>query len=81
MQVRFGERMLEVGGPFLAADLHESNDLLDDPSSLRERLEQEGYLLLRGLQDRKKVAAARLGILEKLAEDGAFDPGSPLLML
>jgi len=78
MEVRFGERRLEIGGPYLGADLRESNDLLDDPSSLRVRLDQEGYLLLRGLQDPKKVSAARLAILERLAEEGLLDPASPV---
>jgi hypothetical protein len=78
MQVRFRNRTLQLGSDSIGADLRESNDIVGDPAWIRQRLGEDGYLLVRGLRDRNKVLAARLAILEKLAERGALDPHSPL---
>lgn len=58
--------------------LQSSADCLDDPQSLRERLEELGYLYLPGFFDREEVLAARMVILRRLAELGSIDPDFPL---
>jgi len=58
--------------------LQSSVDYLDDPSALRDRLTDLGYLYLPGFFDREEVLAARMVILEELAARGAIDPRFPL---
>lgn len=76
--LRMGAHDLELGGPYLG-HLRVANDLLNDPAALRERMEEDGYLLLRGLHRREKVEAARRVILENLAANGQIDPARPLM--
>ncbi|MFH1070435.1 MAG: phytanoyl-CoA dioxygenase family protein [Candidatus Glassbacteria bacterium] len=59
--------------------LRESNDILDDCLALRQRIEEDGYLLIRGGIDRDVVLAARLEILEKLDSVGEIDRTKPLI--
>ena len=49
-------------------ELRESNDLLNDMSALRERMAEDGYLLLRDYLDQEWVMDARRSVLEVLAE-------------
>lgn len=79
MELRIGKRQLELGGQYLKADLRDSNDLLDDPAALKQRLEDEGYLLIRGLHPREQVMEARQELLEKLAERRLLKPGTVLM--
>jgi len=51
-------------------ELRASNDLLDEPERLRERLAEDGYVLLRGVLDADAIADARRAFLEVLAEGG-----------
>lgn len=60
-------------------ELRESNDIADNPRSLRERIEQDGYLFIRGGLDRDQVLAARREILEKLDQVGEIDNSRPLM--
>ena len=64
----------EVGGEFLGADLAASNDILNDGAALRARLEQDGYLLIRGLRERGVVLYARRAIVEQLAAQDVLAP-------
>ena len=41
------------------APMRDGTTLIDDPSALRERLREDGYLLLRGVLDREDVLAVR----------------------
>lgn len=86
MMVKVGSRELELGGPHLT-ELRSSNDLLHDIDALRNRMQEDGYLLLRGFHDREQVMKARQRILEKmdrmgklerdtLLEDGVMADGS-----
>lgn len=50
-----------------------------EPEALRNRVEEDGYVLLRGLLDPVKVLAARRRVLEQLDEAGQLDPGAPLM--
>lgn len=72
-----GERELELGGKYLGS-LREANNLLGDAEALRARIEEDGYLLIRGLQDREKVQGARRVVLENLNANGQVDPSAPL---
>ena len=79
MQVPFGQRELELGGKYIAADLRDSNELLDDVAALRARMEEDGYLLIRGLYDREQVLGARRALLERINEAGGLAPDAPLM--
>ncbi len=74
---QMGKRELELGGKYLGL-LRDANDLLGDVQALRARMKEDGYLLLRGLQPREKVYAARMHILECLDANGQIDRSHPL---
>jgi hypothetical protein len=76
--VTMGKQQLELGGPYLG-ELREANALLGEPAALRERLAEDGYLLVRGLHRPEQVLAARRHILENLAANGQLDPAAPLM--
>ena len=46
--------MIQVTG-----ELRVSNDAFDDPSEIRRRMDQEGYLFFKGLQDKDKLMSLR----------------------
>ncbi|MCZ7647739.1 MAG: phytanoyl-CoA dioxygenase family protein [Planctomycetota bacterium] len=73
-----GKRELELGGKYLG-NLRDSNELLDNPEALRARMTEDGYLLLRGLQPRENVVAARRVLLENLSANKQLDPNAPLM--
>lgn len=52
--------------------------LLDDPAGLRERLEADGYLYLRGALDADAVRAARGEILSRIEAVGEVEPGTDI---
>ena len=54
----------------LVGELTDSTTLLENSEALRERLEQDGYLLVRGAVDRQCIAAARSEVFNRLAEVG-----------
>ena len=64
--------------PAAFGELTDCTPLLDDVDALRQHMQDEGYLLLRGLLNRDDVRAARLSMLERLAEQGHLDPNYPL---
>ena len=67
---------MKLDGPHLGP-LREANSLLGIPGALRARMEEDGYLLIRGLHDRERVLAARRKILERVEQDGHLVPKSP----
>ncbi|MBI4532236.1 MAG: phytanoyl-CoA dioxygenase family protein [Candidatus Latescibacteria bacterium] len=77
MVVNMGQRDLRLGGSYLDY-LREANELLNDPPALRDRMEEDGYLLIRGLHDTDRVRAARQVVLENLNANGQLDPTAPL---
>jgi hypothetical protein len=77
MKLRFAERELELGGDSLGY-LRDSNALRGNFAALRARMEEDGYLLLRGLHNVEKVRAVRRFLLEKLAENDQIDGNYPL---
>ena len=78
MNVRFGYRNVEFPGETLGV-LRDSSDLLGNVAALHARMDEEGYLLLRGLIDRQKVLTARETILAHMRENDALTPDTPLL--
>jgi len=77
MKVTIGERALEMGGKYLT-ELRSSNDILEDTEALRARLEDDGYLLIRGFHNRERVLSARMEFLHKLHAMGLLDQEAPL---
>jgi hypothetical protein len=77
MKLQMGKQELEMGSKYLT-ELRSSNDILDNTEALRTRLEQDGYLLIRGFQERDRVLAARTEFLNKLQSMGRLDPSLPL---
>jgi hypothetical protein len=78
MILTMGQRELELGGRYLGT-LRDSTGLLPNVAALRERMDEDGYLLLRGFHDPEQVLAARRHVLERLAENGQLDPERPLM--
>lgn len=72
MWIKVGNRSLELGGPHLT-ELRDSNDIMHDYQALRSRIEEDGYLLLRGFHDREEVLKARRSVLEKMNKMGKLD--------
>lgn len=58
------------------AQMTESNDLLDDPVALRERMDSDGYILMRRLIDPERIADVRNDFQEILAGTGWIHGGS-----
>ncbi|WP_053376464.1 phytanoyl-CoA dioxygenase family protein [Paenibacillus sp. FJAT-27812] len=69
MMVKVGSRELEMNGPHLI-ELRSSNDIIHDMAALRKRMEDDGYLLIRGFHEREQVLRARMSILEKMDRTG-----------
>ena len=55
-----------------------SDSLTGDPKALRARLEQDGYVFVPGLLDRKAVRAGRMELLGHVQAHGALDPAYPV---
>ncbi|RAP76842.1 phytanoyl-CoA dioxygenase [Paenibacillus montanisoli] len=72
-----GKRELEMGSMYLT-ELRSSNDIWEDTAALRERLREDGYLLIRGFHDRAKVQKARMAFLRNMHERGLLDDAAPV---
>lgn len=73
--VRIGDHDLEMGGRYVKK-LRDSTGLKGDFSALRERLEEDGYLFIRGFHPREQVLKARSEILLRLQAAGKLAPGT-----
>jgi hypothetical protein len=60
-------------------ELRESQSLLRDMTALRARMDEDGYLLLRGLLNREDVLSARRFAAQRLLEGGHIEPGTDLM--
>ena len=69
---------MELGGRYLGA-LRELDEPVSDADALRARLEEDGYVLIRGLHSRDRVLAARRRMLEALDGAGRLDRSHPLM--
>jgi hypothetical protein len=72
-----GYRFATETGAF--GELRDSSALVGDVAALRERMAEDGYLLLRRCLDRELVAAARRELCAKLDGVGLLDRGRPLI--
>ncbi len=79
MRVPIGNRELEFGKEL--GELRDCNALLNDREALHRRMDDDGYLLVRGLHQRDTVLRARRKILEfcNTGEGNAILPGTDLM--
>ena len=77
MKLRIMQGEVRVGSRYLSS-LREANDLLGDPAALHSRMEEDGYLLIRGLQKVENIQAARRVVLENLQANNQLDPKFPI---
>src|SRR5262245_18350569 len=73
-----GQREMDLPSKYLGT-LREANGLLDDVDALRNRMAEDGYLLIRGLFERERVLEARRQIVEALVREGQIDTIRPLM--
>jgi hypothetical protein len=78
MKVKFCRTEVDYPGEKLG-ELRDSNDLLGNMDSLKARMSQDGYLLIRNFFDRETVLKAREAIVGYMDEKSALVPGEPLL--
>lgn len=64
-------------GPGPLGELRDSSGFINRPDALRERMTEDGYLLLRQCLDPAQVLAARAELCTKLAAVGLLDPAHP----
>ena len=57
-------------------ELRDSTAFFDDAEELRRRLDEDGYVLIRGLIPRETVMASRRMLIESMLPHGGFLPGS-----
>ncbi len=73
--VTMGKQTMEMGGPYLGW-MKDSSDLMGNPAGLRERMAEDGYLLLRGLHNPDTVLRVQNLMCSNLAENDQLIPGS-----
>ena len=56
----------------------ESNDLLADTEALRQRMEEDGYLIIRNFHNREDIMKARKEIIDHMESQGVLAEGSTL---
>lgn len=76
MKLMMGQDELEIGGKYLST-LRDANDLIDDMDAIHRRMDEDGYLLIRGLQNTEKVKAARQVVLDNLKANDQLDLDQP----
>ena len=79
MKYQIGKREFEAGTSALTLNLRDSNGIQGDAPALRERLEDDGYLLIRGFHDAEQVTDVRREILTRLQERDQLDESAPLM--
>ena len=77
-QLRFGYREMTFPSAELG-ELRDSSPLLGNRTALHSRMQEDGYLLLRGLFNRETVLQARQTVLEHMAQQEALTPGTAIL--
>ncbi|MCC6127129.1 MAG: phytanoyl-CoA dioxygenase family protein [Pirellulales bacterium] len=64
--------------PTAFGELRVSADIVRDPTALKARIDEDGYLFLPGLLDRSDVLAARDETLRRMSAAGYLDPAYPI---
>jgi len=65
--------------PEAFGELRRSDDILDQPAALNQRLDEDGYLYVPGFLPRELILAGRASIAERLAAEGSLDPAHPVM--
>ncbi len=73
------KKPFEAESRYLTLRLPDSTGILDDVEALRQRMDEDGFLLIRNFHDREEVMNVRRGILEKLRDQGKLHPDYPLM--
>ena len=76
MKLMMGQDELELGSKYLST-LRDANDLIDDMDAIHRRMDEDGYLLIRGLQKTEKIKAARQVVLDNLKTNDQLDLDQP----
>jgi len=77
MKLKFANHEYELDGRYLGAELADSNDVMTNAMALRQRMAENGYLLIRG-HDRNQVLTARTQILNELLNRGLLATDRPI---
>jgi hypothetical protein len=78
MKYAVGKRELEFGTEL--GEMRDASGRLGDPRALRQQMDEDGYLLLRGLHPRERVLKARRAILEFMQQRAnSVAPGTDLM--
>jgi hypothetical protein len=72
--VSVGHQLDTSGHAF--GELRDSSYLTGDGEALRTRMEEDGYVFMRGFFKRAEVMAARAVMVERLAAKGVLEPGT-----
>jgi len=78
MKKLYSNGILLDTSPKAFGELKDSNAILNDPNALKNRMNEDGYLLIRNLIDPKLVLKARYEILMKFAIIGEIDQNYPI---
>jgi hypothetical protein len=76
---KIGDAAFEAESKYLTLNLSDSTSLFDDTHALRQRISEDGFLLLRGLHDPDEVLNVRREILSIMSQHGKLDPDAPLM--
>ena len=79
MELKIGKQSFEAESKYLTLQMEDANDILDDTEALRQKINEDGFLLLRNLHDPEAVLKARRDILEVMSGRGKLDPDAPLM--
>ncbi len=77
MKMLMGRKELKMGSKYLT-ELRDSNDILENTKALRQRMQEDGYLLIRDFHNRSEVLEARMGIIRKIDKRGKIERRYPL---
>jgi ectoine hydroxylase-related dioxygenase (phytanoyl-CoA dioxygenase family) len=69
MKLKIGAREVESGTKYLGPPLRDCNALMSDGDALRARMDEDGYLLVRGLHPREQVLTARRRVVEHMQNE------------
>ena len=59
--------------------LQDSSAIRNDPAALQQRMDENGYLYIKGFFKSDIILEAREALLKTLEKDGIFEPGAPLM--
>lgn len=77
MQLKIGKQNFESESKYLTLKMEDANSLLGDTEALRQKINEDGFLLLRKLHDPQAVLNARRDILNVMSQRGKLDPDAP----